>query len=248
MNIRRIAITGAAALALVAGGTAAGAAVAASPIGGDGVIHGCWTNAALNGSHVIVLQDAGTNCPKGTTAISWNQQGPVGPAGPTGSPGPAGPAGATGQKGDQGPTGPQGPAGPSGTVAGIDALVGTPCDSGTGTLKVSYGQQDSNGNEPVSINCALSNPSWTLQSFIDDPLDATVVLTDNTTHSNCEAFDNFPTCPTATFSDGAEVSLTYTLLGGTANLSWSGCDSVSSDNSTCFVTMNKDHTVTLTAS
>jgi hypothetical protein len=29
-----------------------------------------------------VLQDAGTRCPKGTTAIAWNQQGPAGPPGP----------------------------------------------------------------------------------------------------------------------------------------------------------------------
>jgi hypothetical protein len=38
------------------------------------------------------LQDAGTTCPKGTTAISWNQQGP---AGSTGSPGRAGADGNT---------------------------------------------------------------------------------------------------------------------------------------------------------
>ena len=37
-------------------------------------------NAELNGSHVFVLQDAGTSCPKGTTAISWNAQGPTGTA------------------------------------------------------------------------------------------------------------------------------------------------------------------------
>jgi hypothetical protein len=79
----------AAAIALIAGGTAAGAAIA-GPIDGSGVIHGCWTNAAINGTHVFVLQDAGTTCPNRTTAISWNQQGPAGPAGPAGLAGPAG--------------------------------------------------------------------------------------------------------------------------------------------------------------
>lgn len=44
MNIHRIVITGAVALALVAGGTAAGAAIAAGPIDGNGVIHGCYTS------------------------------------------------------------------------------------------------------------------------------------------------------------------------------------------------------------
>jgi hypothetical protein len=61
---------------LVGGGGIAFATVAASgPIDGSGVIHGCYTNAAINGSHVIVLQNAGTNCPSGTTAITWGSQG-----------------------------------------------------------------------------------------------------------------------------------------------------------------------------
>lgn len=86
MPTRWMLISVAAAVALVAGGTAAGAAIA-GPVDGSGIIHGCWSNTAVNGSHVFVLQDAGTNCPRGTTAISWNQQGPQGPQGP---PGPAG--------------------------------------------------------------------------------------------------------------------------------------------------------------
>ena len=61
-----------AAVALVAGGTAAGAAIA-GPVASSGVISGCYSNTAVNGSHALVLQDAGTACPKGWTAISWNQ-------------------------------------------------------------------------------------------------------------------------------------------------------------------------------
>src|SRR6478672_7692072 len=72
-----------AALAVAAGGTAA-YALANSPIDSSGVIHGCYTTAATNGSHKIVLQNAGTNCPTGTTAIKWNQKGPRGPQGPAG--------------------------------------------------------------------------------------------------------------------------------------------------------------------
>ena len=131
MNIRRIAITGATALAVVAVGTAAGAAIAAGPIDSSGVIHACYFPAGMDGSSRIVLQDASTTCPKGTTSIQWNQtgpQGPTGPIGPTGAtgatgpagaigaPGPTGPAGPTGPLGDTGPPGPAGPAGPAGPI------------------------------------------------------------------------------------------------------------------------------------
>lgn len=132
MRTRSIVITGTAALALAAGGTAAGAAIAGGPVDSSGVIHGCWTNAEVNGSHVFVLQDSGTTCPKGTTAISWNQTGPAGPAGPAGATGPAGPEGATGPTGSTGPAGPS-TAGPSGldvievtnigTAAGIGSVA-----------------------------------------------------------------------------------------------------------------------------
>jgi hypothetical protein len=66
----------------VAGATAAGAAIATGPVDSTGVIHGCYTTAAVSGSHVLKLQNAGTSCPKGTTPISW-QAGPstAGPGG-----------------------------------------------------------------------------------------------------------------------------------------------------------------------
>jgi hypothetical protein len=101
-----------AAVVLAIGGTAAYAAVAASPVS-NGMINGCYTTNAINGSHVFVLQDAGKSCPKGTTPISWNQQGPAGPAGPSG---PAGVAGPSGPAGPAGPSGPPGPPGPTVTV------------------------------------------------------------------------------------------------------------------------------------
>jgi hypothetical protein len=105
------------------------------------VIHGCWTNAAINGTHVFVLQDPGTNCPKGTTAISWNQQGPAGPAGPAGPPGATGPAGPKGDTGSQGPAGPKGDVGPAGP-AGPPGAPGAP---GTGVTVAA---------EPPGANCA----------------------------------------------------------------------------------------------
>lgn len=136
MRASRIVITGAWAVALAAGGTAAGAAIAGGPVDGSGVIHGCYTNRTLNGSHIFVLQDAGSTCPNGTTAIQWNQTGPAGaagpqgPAGPTGNTGPAGPQGAAGNDGAPGPAGPAGPTGPAGPAgtstagsAGLDAIA-----------------------------------------------------------------------------------------------------------------------------
>lgn len=164
-RLRRIVITGAAALALAAGGTAAGAAIAAGPVDSSGVIHGCWTNAAINGTHAFVLQDAGTNCPKGSTAISWNQQGPAGAPG-TGATvaslasgnancAPGG-ASITDGKGDvayacngaAGATGPQGPAGSSGveidagTALAQDGSGNYYCEGGSvgpdaGSIKIS---------------------------------------------------------------------------------------------------------------
>jgi hypothetical protein len=108
----------ASAVALVAGGTAAGAAITTGPIDGSGVIHGCYYGASKAGSHQVVLQDTGTNCPKNTSAITWNQTGPqgaTGPQGDTGATGPQGPQGAQGDPGPQGATGPQGPQGSQGS-------------------------------------------------------------------------------------------------------------------------------------
>lgn len=112
MRRRTALLAAGAAMVLVAGGGTALAAVASSgPVDASGVVHGCYTNQALNGSHVIVLQDAGSNCPKGTTAVSWNEQGPAGatgPAGPAGAIGPPGPPGQAGAAGAAGATGANG--------------------------------------------------------------------------------------------------------------------------------------------
>jgi hypothetical protein len=86
-RLRTVLIGTGAALALVAGGTAA-YAVTTGPIDSSGVIHGCYYPANAGGSHKLVLQNVGTSCPTGTTAINWNQKGPAGPTGPQGPPGP----------------------------------------------------------------------------------------------------------------------------------------------------------------
>jgi hypothetical protein len=110
-RLRTILIATGAAIALIGTGTAY--AAIAGPIDGSGVIHGCYYPANAGGSYKVVLQNTGTNCPSGTTAIKWNQTGPAGPAGPAGPVGPQGP---------QGNTGPQGPPGPSGVSQGYTYL------------------------------------------------------------------------------------------------------------------------------
>ncbi len=89
LKTRTIVAAGAATLLLAAGTTVAAAAVLSdpSPVSGSGVIDGCWTSAAIDGSHILVLQNQGTTCPRGTTPISWNESGPPGPPGPAGTPG-----------------------------------------------------------------------------------------------------------------------------------------------------------------
>ena len=147
------------AVTLLAGSAVAAATVLSqpSPVSASGVIDGCWTNGEINGSHIFVLQDQDTSCPKGTTPISWNASGPAGPAGPTGAAGPSGPAGpagpsgptgAAGQSGPAGPAGPAGASGAAGSVGALDQLNGIPCDSGAGTTQLSYG-----GNGAVSFTC-----------------------------------------------------------------------------------------------
>jgi hypothetical protein len=80
----------------------------------NGVIHGCYDS---GGNVKVIDTDKTASCPKGYTALSWNQTGTQGPKGDTGPAGPTGPTGPTGPKGDIGPQGdpgPQGPAGPAG--------------------------------------------------------------------------------------------------------------------------------------
>jgi hypothetical protein len=128
MNRRTILAATATTVVLAGGSSVAVAAVMSdpSPVSSSGVIDGCWTKAGFHGSHVIVLQDQGTKCPRGAIPISWNESGP---AGPVGSPGPTGPTGLTGPSGPAGPPGPTGPAGPSGPP-GPTGLAGSPGPTG----------------------------------------------------------------------------------------------------------------------
>ena len=83
-NRRTVIIAGATALVLAAGGGAAYAASASIP-DSAGVIHGCYKptdNGSVSMLGVVDTALPGGTCPKGQTALSWNQAGPAGPAGP----------------------------------------------------------------------------------------------------------------------------------------------------------------------
>jgi hypothetical protein len=58
--------------------SAVGMVAFAAVVDSSGVIHGCYSNAAVNGSHILVVQDTGTVCPKNSTPVDWNQTGPPG--------------------------------------------------------------------------------------------------------------------------------------------------------------------------
>ena len=151
MKADRLMVIGAAALLGVAGATAAGAPVAAGPVR-SGVIHGCWTTNAVHGSHVIKLQNAGTRCPRGTTAISWNQKGPAGPTGATGP---------------QGAAGPQGPAGPGFDFKTASGTDGPALSAGTYFIVVKAAIADSNNGVPLLGNCVVFTSTDSFTSAFD---------------------------------------------------------------------------------
>jgi Collagen triple helix repeat (20 copies) len=121
-------------LVVAIGGVAAGVAYATGAIpGSDGVIHGCYDN----GGNVKVAPTA--TCPKGYTALPWNQTGRAGATGATGPAGATGQAGPPGPSGGPGPAGATGPAGPKGTD-GKDGTDGAPGPPGPASLEALNGK------------------------------------------------------------------------------------------------------------
>lgn len=73
-------------------------------------------------TRVITLAPSTGKCPAGTSALSWNIQGPQGETGATGATGATGPAGATGATGATGPVGPRGATGTAASAVSSDAF------------------------------------------------------------------------------------------------------------------------------
>jgi hypothetical protein len=220
----------AAAVTLTAGGAAVGATLASSPVDASGVIHGCYSNLDVNGSRAFFLQDAGKNCPSGTTAISWNQAGPAGPAGlagPTGAVGPTGPAGATGVPGPAGPTGPAGatgapgaagPAGPPGPAVTVTAGPG-PSPNNSNENPVVIGLVDCSNSVSETGNNISGTGAWYLIIFNQNSTcTLNAQLSGNTgdqlTVENAEAHQIIGAGNTVAISDAGEYVID--VYGGTS--------------------------------
>ena len=197
-----------------------------------------------------VQHDPGYLEPDGTNGTGRAGAGPAGPAGATGPAGPAGPAGPTG------PAGPQGPPGTGGTVSGIDALAGTPCDTGNsarqGTLQIRYTSSTTEGVDNVVLTCAQNNPSYTLTVApvysAASGAGGYIKITSSPAGIDCAGTMTGPNPDTkcsATFPKGTVVTLTE-APGNSTPISfqfWQNCDGGANTASTCTVTMNNTDTV-----
>jgi hypothetical protein len=113
----RLSLATAALLALTAGGAYA-TGILGSPVGADGVIHGCYQK--YNGTLRVAAADDPT-CRSSEQQIAWSQ---TGPKGDKGDPGAKGDPGVKGDTGDAGAKGVPGPAGLSGyTIVSYDFTV-----------------------------------------------------------------------------------------------------------------------------
>jgi hypothetical protein len=245
--------------AVAALATAGGIAYASIP--GPGNV---YTACMLKGVGTIRLIDKSlpstnlmSHCTDKETEISWNQTGqpgPAGPAGPAGATGGTGPAGPQGPKGDpgargdlgaqgppgptgqagppgpQGPkgdTGPQGPPGPAeGAPASLDSLDGAACDNGTGTVNIAYGTRTPEGVSSVTLTCVGVSRTLTVTVPERAP---TGTVTSSPAGISCPG-----TC-SASFPDGAVVTLRQTPSDSAFFSGWSGDCSGTSE--TCDLTM-----------
>lgn len=195
--------------------------------------------------------------------ISWNQAGQQGATGATGATGPQGAAGlrgadgaagATGDAGPAGPTGPSGPqgpqgaTGPSGGASSLDALRGTPCNTGTsapGTLEVTYAGLGQVLSVSLSCRTTLVHLHVTLYFALVGSSYAT------------GGFTSSPALPTGNCtwaSSGSSVTCDYYVQPGTAltltavpdsGASFVGWGAACSGTGTCSLTMNGSKSVEL---
>lgn len=94
------------AVGLILGALVSGSiAWATIPSSTDGVITGCYRNGRNDGQLRVIDAEAGAQCKRTETQITWNQQGPTGPAGADGTDGSDGEDGQDGQDGQDGAPG-----------------------------------------------------------------------------------------------------------------------------------------------
>jgi hypothetical protein len=268
--------------ALVLAGGAAFGAVSSIP-DSAGVIHGCYDS---GGNVKVIDTSVTTTCPKGYSALNWNQTGPAGQQGPKGISGSSivtsqgAPSGSctTGDTDIDLADGEvytctasawtdirssvKGPPGPPG-ASSLDAMNGSPCNDGAGTLQVTYTPQG-DGTDSVSIVCGqnstinltINTPGASIDCFggVCATAYGQVNVTSSPAGINCGRIN-----PADSGDTSAQGTCTAEFAGGTVTLTatlglfsqfaaspWTGCDSISADNTTCTVSVSTLRDVTLT--
>ena len=212
LNRKTLLIAGATTLLVGGGGGIAAYATVLNPVSSSGVIYGCYTNAEVNGSHALVLQDTGTSCPKGTTAISWSQ---TGPSGASGSPGPAGPSGPTGVPGPSGASGPPGSPGAPGSP-------GPAGSSGAGAVVAASAPASACPNGGITVTDGSGNAQYVCNGTPGPTTTVTVTATPSPSPTSCPHSNGlgqtYNDCadPPGTPGNAATYNSTMALLAATA--------------------------------
>jgi hypothetical protein len=241
-------------LLLIAAGILAGSSAVAfattQVIGAGGVIQACYRVSEDDQKGQLRAVSDATACRANELPISWNQEGAKGENGDPGPQGIQGPPGEKGDQGDQDPVGEQGPQGnpgpqgPPGLVASLDALRGIPCNSGGGSLEVTYSSVDG----AVTIRCGgqaqrtLTIHIYTSTYFYScgtllSPKTCTGLRSGTITTSPGGSVCNYVECITR-FVEGAAVQLTSS---GSA-VTWGGACAGQTGNP-CTLTLDSDKEV-----
>jgi uncharacterized repeat protein (TIGR02543 family) len=154
--------------------------------------------------------------------------GAAGTPGADGAPGQKGDTGAPGPKGDPGAPGPKGDPGPAGSVASLDDLAGTPCNTSSpdeGVTAISYGGAPSYA---VSITCVPT----TLHTLTVTPsVGGTVTGAGGAI--NCGSTCSVQLVPSTAVTLSAQPNTGYVFDGWTGDCSGPNCT----------LTMGTDHNV-----
>ena len=115
-RFRRVKLTTAFAISLVATTLLGTIAVAATPFNPvqNGIIYSCYNAENGHNFRLVDPNNPKDACKRNEQSLTWNQKGPAGPQGPQGLPGIQGPKGDKGDPGIQGPKGDQGDPGVQG--------------------------------------------------------------------------------------------------------------------------------------
>jgi hypothetical protein len=206
-------IAGVAAASVLAGGAAYGA-VSSIPDAATGVIHGCYDS---GGNVKVIDTSVTTTCPKGYTALNWNQKGPAG-AGATVTPLTLGNSicpsgGAEIQDGNS-------PAGTAYACSGTNGVNGT------------------NGINGTNGTSAAPEFTWTIACPSGDCAGniATSSIPDGVVLTPVSITVNAGTCPvqglvmSATISDAAGIALASVSWGASTTSGIRGPDPISAVN------------------